>query len=108
MKNRKSIAIILALLALSSCEKVEDLTEDPTLDSKFYQVEVFSDSAIFEISINESGFVVKGDTASKSAYHFSGKDSLKFLEFKKIKGKRTDVSVTTLGVKTVLENVEKM
>lgn len=98
----------MALLALSSCEKIEDLVKDPEPANNVYQIEVFSDSAVFEISINEGGFIVKGDTASKSAYHFSGKDSLKFLEFKKLKGKRTDVSVTTLGVKTVLENVEKM
>ncbi len=86
------IGVFITVIKLSSCSKLEELTPDytqPLYDKQ--EVHVYYDSAVYNIAIN--GVFKEGGNTQRQGVDVYRVDSLQQLNFNKLNGKRTAVSV---------------
>lgn len=85
-------SIILIAISLSSCSKLEEITPDytqPLYDKQ--EVHVYYDSAVYNIVVN--GVLKEGGNTHGQGVDIYRIDSLSNLNFNKLIGKRTSVTV---------------
>lgn len=87
------LSLIITVIALSSCSKLDDITPEytqPLYDNK-QEVHVYYDGAVYHIQIN--GVFKEGGSTQMQGVDVYRIDSLQQLNFTRLQGKRTSVTV---------------